>query len=140
MKLSLHISDMCGKCLLFHEYKSAINICSENIRFPNQYIALELINQNNTLSLKGQMRHEINGRPLRCLSSRCSACTQKHGGDQLDSRAGSQYARLSTQLTIQDWFSIVGLMVIYIYRLLSFLIFPHSEYQRRNCVRNTEDS
>ena len=26
---------MCGKCLLFHEYKSAFNICSENIRLPN---------------------------------------------------------------------------------------------------------
>ena len=27
---------MCGKCLLFHEYKSAFKICSENIRLPNQ--------------------------------------------------------------------------------------------------------
>ena len=29
----IKVSDMCGKCLLYHESKSVFNICSENILF-----------------------------------------------------------------------------------------------------------
>ena len=88
-----------------------------------------IINQNNTLSFKEQMRHEIGGRPLCC---RCSGRTQEHRGDQLDQGWVTRSTHDSQLITLQDGLLIVGHMVIY--RLSSL---RHSEYQWKRYVRNT---
>ena len=41
LQLSLHVSDMFGKCLLYHQLYIESNICSENIRLPGS-ISLNL--------------------------------------------------------------------------------------------------